>query len=658
MIGCFPDPYPDELLYSVAARFTSRMHFPTHSTTSSEFFGHRHVDAVVDLPTRIDYLINALPPGHQYSAEGFINNHTLLPLYAPFLQVERVQDILALMRRGGDHQPGGKLGIHSSSIGFPARLRFCPRCVKEDHKRFGETYWHRIHQISGIEVCPQHSIFLEQSAALWQLGTIRFVSAGEAITVVPLRRLDTSQFKHLLLLKLALNAEWLLQRGSLDLGPEILRERYFNMLLERGYALPDGRIKISKLMEDFEAFYSNELLAKLRCSVSNRGSCWLRRICMESRLLIAQHPLHHLLLMTFFGCTVEEVFTTFKEYKPFGDGPWLCVNRASNHYGEMRVTDCRIVRSNNRETYGKPMGIFSCSCGFRYTRPWRQKAQEGSHEVGSVQEYGSVWEESLRKLWESNDISIQQVAVKLGVSQETVTKQAQRLGLKHPRDTRYSKPLRSKNSKTLRLPRKSINQLLESRRLEWLSALKSNPDAGRAYLRAHFGSLYKWLARYDREWFESTLPASRKTQGRATRTDWGKVDIEFSNAIETAAAYIRSSPGQPVRVSLAAITKQTGYLIWIQRCPDKIPCTVKTLAKTIESREDFAFRQIQWAEDCFREEGICPTRYGFERKAHTQNEVGKTPIIQRAVDTAMARLAAQFRSSRDQLINQVIPRVA
>jgi hypothetical protein len=30
MIGCFPDPYPDELLYSVCARFHERVQYPNN----------------------------------------------------------------------------------------------------------------------------------------------------------------------------------------------------------------------------------------------------------------------------------------------------------------------------------------------------------------------------------------------------------------------------------------------------------------------------------------------------------------------------------------------------------------------------------------------------------------------------------------------------
>ena len=39
MIGFFPDPYPDELLYSVLARFQSRVQYPSRESLVRELFG-------------------------------------------------------------------------------------------------------------------------------------------------------------------------------------------------------------------------------------------------------------------------------------------------------------------------------------------------------------------------------------------------------------------------------------------------------------------------------------------------------------------------------------------------------------------------------------------------------------------------------------------
>ena len=42
-------------------------------------------------------------------------------------------------------------------------LRYCPACVKEDRVKYAETYWHRIHQMIGIDICPIHGCNLVDS---------------------------------------------------------------------------------------------------------------------------------------------------------------------------------------------------------------------------------------------------------------------------------------------------------------------------------------------------------------------------------------------------------------------------------------------------------------------------------------------------------------
>lgn len=67
MIGCFPDPYPEELLYSVCARYSERVKYPNKNGILSELFGRKDTIAVVDLPNGLNHLISQLPPGHRYT---------------------------------------------------------------------------------------------------------------------------------------------------------------------------------------------------------------------------------------------------------------------------------------------------------------------------------------------------------------------------------------------------------------------------------------------------------------------------------------------------------------------------------------------------------------------------------------------------------------
>ncbi|MCX4173720.1 MULTISPECIES: TniQ family protein [Paraburkholderia] len=40
-------------------------------------------------------------------------------------------------------------------------IRFCPRCLDDDFRTFGEPYWHRTHQLPNVTCCPDHRIRLK-----------------------------------------------------------------------------------------------------------------------------------------------------------------------------------------------------------------------------------------------------------------------------------------------------------------------------------------------------------------------------------------------------------------------------------------------------------------------------------------------------------------
>ncbi len=50
MIGSFPVGHPDELLYSICARYGDRMSYPERTSISQELFGAPQLAAISDLP--------------------------------------------------------------------------------------------------------------------------------------------------------------------------------------------------------------------------------------------------------------------------------------------------------------------------------------------------------------------------------------------------------------------------------------------------------------------------------------------------------------------------------------------------------------------------------------------------------------------------------
>ncbi|KYH30455.1 hypothetical protein CLTEP_26480 [Clostridium tepidiprofundi DSM 19306] len=64
----------------------------------------------------------------------------------------------------------------------------------------------------------------------------------------------------------------------------------------------------------------------------NEESNWLRIIVRKHRKTF--HPIRHLLMIDFLGMSLEELFYVKQECKPFGIGPWPCLNAGAEHYND------------------------------------------------------------------------------------------------------------------------------------------------------------------------------------------------------------------------------------------------------------------------------------------------------------------------------------
>ena len=250
MIGFFPDPYPDELLYSVCARYSERVVYPNKQSHIVELLGYRGLSAIVDFPNRLHYLISILPPGHHYSVEELINQNTLFPFYEPFLPSDRARLIRREMSDNSkDNLLRARIATTIKQVKMPECMRFCPFCVEEDRSEYGETYWHRLHQLPGVLICSVHLCFLEDSSLEWKRGIgYQFYSAEKYVLRTKRRLLDKAIFDHQILIKLADEARWILSQNHISIENSVIRDRYYNQLLKKELAFYNGKLK-NKLLE-------------------------------------------------------------------------------------------------------------------------------------------------------------------------------------------------------------------------------------------------------------------------------------------------------------------------------------------------------------------------------------------------------------------------
>lgn len=648
MIGCFPTPYPDELLYSICARFSDRVSYVNSKATLVELFGAATASAVVDLPNRLNHLAAALPRGTSLTVERLINQFTLFPFFTAFLPPERVQLFRGDMATSSGPSAHMRSGVMASSIPVPAFLRFCPACKREDEECYGETYWHRLHQLPGVEVCPIHQTFLENSAVGLRANRkhLQFISAKQSTRSVPAQLLGVRNRDHQALLQAARDAKWLLSHPTSGISLELLYGRYLRLLVARRLATYTGSIHVKKILAEFTAYYSPSLLKLLHCELRGgdvEKSNWLLRLARPPKH--AQHPLYHLLLIQFLGCTAKEFFQLPEELRPFGEGPWPCLNTAASHYKQFVIMECQL---GDRLRYGKLAGKFSCECGFAYARTGPDFSPEDRFHVGRVISFGPIWEAKLKQLWKDSSLSLSEVGRQLSVDPLTVRRHAAQLKLPFSGLSRKSKLL----NRTAQLKGQSISAAREKKRYicrsKWLSVIRRNPKITLMSLRRKFPREYAWLLQHDSEWLDGNKPRPQRRNLSTTCVDWKRRDAEYAVAVRDAATRLKDTTTRPVRVTRTAIGRAIGAVTLLQQKLRKMPLTAQVLAGVVETREECAVRRVWWAVDLYCQEDVLPREWQLIGRANVYN-LRETSKVISAIQGAihMLRLKLSQRKSCD-----------
>lgn len=529
-----PTPYPDELLYSVITRYHLRSNNTSPKWTLREVFGTDNVIPTIDLPSHLGELSRrSIVQG--ISADHWIDKHTLYPFYAPFIPVTRAQRLRELMIGKDGSGIHALVGITASTVEIERRLVFCPSCYDCDIMRFGEPYWHRVHQIPGVWVCPAHRIILEQLTYP--------LSDRHGLTVLPISRAmfrsipvigDLSDKVLSRLFDIACDLKVLLHS---DEFPKLYDSKSVILprLAELGYVTAGGRIRQRQLQEHFNANYGHEILMRLDSLPDCKDWSWLTFATRLARRAI--HPLRQILLIRFLYGS----FTAFREYSrysyfPFGEGPWPCLNKAAAHYRKPVVCSCNVSRCTDT---GRPVGTFRCECGFIYSRRGPDRSEEDRFYRGRIRSFGHVWASRLQQCMQEG-LSYRAAASILGVDTKTVIKYAD----------------------------------VEIGQVENQSATKMDKR------------------------FNPQIRSVQIRNEIKPRVDWEKRDMELSSMIVSACKALLSDPkSKPIRITIALIGRRVGKLSWLEKHSDKLPVTMNLLVNYVESETQYQQRRVRWAAE-------------------------------------------------------------
>lgn len=614
MLYSFPTPYPDELLYSVFARYHLFVGNYSAKHTTEELFGTRTIRSVYDLPGNIDAIAENLNNPY-YTSDYLIQNHTLFPYYNSFLLPMQSEKAKNLIKGNYGDRLHTTTGISPSNIKPKKNFMHCAQCIEEDFDYYGETYWHRTHQLPGVFFCHKHNTILyETSVSFKQKNQHEYIIANEETTKKIRDFVTFSNEDRIILLKISKLSHELLQ-GHFSLNDNFLYKEYKYRLINKGFCTLKGYVDRQGIINSFCQFYGSELLDFLNSSVETSERNWLTEIFQKHRKSF--HPIRHLLVIIYFNDELINFFSNYnREIEPYGKGPWYCLNPVCPNFKKKVITNIIITRDIKKKI---PVGTFNCECGFRYSRSGYDRNEIDLFRIGQIKDYGEVWKLKLKELIKSGD-SLNKVARVLQCDPKTVKRQAALLGIKFAKNDKELEDLRNKKSQI------QAKVLLESeiteKEKEWLDLKKNNPNLTITSLRSLRPDLYSFLYRTNREFlFQNSRRQDSKNDSNVNRVDWEVRDKEFLLEVIQLIKMWDIGVSKLTRITLTAIGKKIEKLAVIDKNREKLPETIRYIKSVEEDIDTFQIRRLHFEKDKMKKNGEEVVAWKLRRKAGLKENV-------------------------------------
>lgn len=310
MLGFFPEPYDDELLFSVLGRYHLMSGNRSYKSTLTDLFQIDTVRGVVDLPSHLNRLSNTVQCGVFQSPLEIVENHTLFPYYGSFLASETARSVLDSMIGDDGNSIRTQSGIVAGSVSTPGYLKSCPQCRSEDERHWGQAYWHRVHQIPGVLMCPEHAAPLQNSVVHYTLRvSIQKFDVLSSSSISPVVHYPVEWNANLLFI--AKQARWLLDHRLEFHQLSDFRKFYVQCLHSLGYVTEHGTVRFRKLIPSFGGFFGHAFLDLMDSDIwADDQDTWLHKVLRKPR--VSCHPLRHTLLLAFLGESMSSMFLEMK----------------------------------------------------------------------------------------------------------------------------------------------------------------------------------------------------------------------------------------------------------------------------------------------------------------------------------------------------------
>ncbi|MEH2218722.1 MULTISPECIES: TnsD family Tn7-like transposition protein [unclassified Nostoc] len=316
MLNGFPRIYPDELLYSVIARYHIRNAYKSFHQSDMELFGYasQQIYRVV-LPCNLNHLVREihLHLFYELNINDLIYHHTLYPFYASFLPPQEAWLLKNYMEQKANVSLSEILKCpRNNKEEAKTFLKFCLYCIEEDTQKYGEPYWHRFHQVPGVIVCPIHRIALNNSLVSIETKEIHYHAPSD--DNCPLNT-STTIYNDATLQKLlvfANNIEWLINNNFTFKGLSWLRSHYKTYLTNKNFITVFSKDKFIFHEQEFYnavlTYYGQEFLEAINPKIIKNPEKYFSNCLLACDVNPVIDRIIHILIIKFLANSIEDFF--------------------------------------------------------------------------------------------------------------------------------------------------------------------------------------------------------------------------------------------------------------------------------------------------------------------------------------------------------------
>lgn len=575
MITNITQPFNDEIFYSWFGRYHLLSGNINSSETDINLFNKNTYKKSINYPHNLNYLCSQLPIALNISTDSIINNNTCFPFFKCFLKTQFSNYLVDIMKYGSTTPENNTKKI--CNLFNDRIIKICPKCINEDRKINHFSYIHRIHQIPGIFICPHHIIPLEYIDLSKTKYSTNYFIFDNIINYRTPYKIDCTIYEELF--KLQSDICKLIKSDISNYSIEKIISKYKQKLILKNYSSLSGTINYNKLTTDFFNYYPQNLLDFLKLDL-NKNTTRYPLSNLIRNIDTKFNPIKHLLFIKFLFDDIESFINDPEEFLPFGNGPWPCLNIASDHYKKDIITSYKLRKSTADNSL---YGIFKCNCGFIYTRSLPKKNKKNKFTIKAVLNRGEAWENKATNLINSENHSIRQLGEILNCSTGKILTYAIKNKLLHHLNT-------SVEYKNIKDKFEYNENLLNQYKQRISDFIGENKDMSRKEISKILTQECKVVLKNDKEWYDNIMPQKLKPCNN-NFVDWHKRDLETSKLVKKTIKYLKENTD--LRLTKQNISKKTGLRFIIEYRPlSKMPITRKIIESSSETRDEYLKRKV------------------------------------------------------------------